>query len=629
MASAIHDIREMLGAVRTGHSLNLNRISEAIELADHLYGNESHWTGQTTLQHAAGVLQHLLPFEPDEDTIISCILHDVLEVGGMSLSELEEQFGSDVRSLVGGMHLLSHVTARGRRSSIEDLRLMLVTVSDDVRTVLMILCDRLQLLDCIDSLPSEERRPLCQDVLALFAPVAARLGIYSLKHQLEAKTFPVLYPDDAERIAEQILTIEEKYGEFLRGTVQDIQKYLEQQEVDARVLSRRKQPYSLFVKMKEKSLTHINDVYDFYAIRVIVGSVEDCYRTLGALHSLGRPLGNRFKDYISFPKPNGYQSLHTTILQLPHVPDDVMVEIQVRTEGMHRESEYGIAAHWSYKEQGSASKAFENMHFQQALSSQESLQSESGTQLMDHIFVLTPDGDIIELPEGATPLDFAFKVHTELGLSFRGARVNGEMVPITHQLENGDVVEVQRHKHPRPSSQWLQLLTLSSARAKLKRYLYEQERPQYIMHGRSLLNRELTKRQLPTLDSDLKLLRKYEGEVISYHQREDLLLKIGQDAEKASSLLHRLDALEGKIPSLEQEKEVTHSVSSKITSSNVVLDIPMPTRFAKCCKPDTGKRGRIVGIASRAGVVTIHRHGCGMLRNANPARRVRATWEEL
>ncbi|MDD5026660.1 MAG: HD domain-containing protein, partial [Candidatus Peribacteraceae bacterium] len=460
-----------------------DRVMRAFTLTRDLYKGEPHWTGMSVTEHVMGVLDLLLPFEPDEDAIAASILHHAFQIGhGITLIELEKQFGPAVRSMISGVHLLSNVTMQSRRHSIDDLRLMLISVSDDIRVILITLCDRCHVLDQLQDRPHEEEaKRIANDVLHLFAPVAARLGIYRLKHMLEQRAFPISYPSDAEKITEQLAAVEAKKGHFLERSTALLHKQLMRQGIEVEAESREKEPYSIFRKMRSKSLSHVEDVQDLFAVRLITGTPEECYRVLGFLHTMGRPVTNRFKDYIAFPKPNGYQSLHTTLLQLPGVPKDTFVEVQIRSAQMHREAKYGIAAHWSYKEFGAARRAVEQAQLHAMLSSQEPVGGPVGGQsLADNIFVLTPKGDVVELPEGATPLDFAFQVHTDLGLSFRAARVNGSVVSLDHELENGDVVEVQKYATPRPSPQWLQLVKMASSRSKLKRHLYAQRREELV-----------------------------------------------------------------------------------------------------------------------------------------------------
>ena len=426
-----------------GVTYNEARLQSAFQLAEQLYREREHWTEVPLVAHALGVAQLLAPFGPDEDTIIACLLQHALQTRAISLSEIEEQFGPDVRHLVSGIHLLSHVTMRGKRNSVEDLRVMLVSVSDDVRVILVVLAERQYALDHLFLLPPDEKKHLARDVLNLFAPVAARLGIHTFKQRLEALAFPVVYPDDAEAINVQLQQVRKKHGMFLPSAAEGLQAALAQQGIAAEVTAREKQPYSVFHKMRIKAMSQADRIPDLFGLRVLVHTEEECYQTLGFLHRMGVPMANRFKDYIAFPKPNGYRSLHTTLAKLHGVPEGVLVEVQLRTFAMHREAEFGIAAHWSYKEGGTAAQAMQRLQLHQVLTQQQALEG-GGTQpqLADHIFVLTPKGDIVELPEGATPLDFAFQIHTDLGLGFKGARVNGSIVPLSYELENGDVDSV-------------------------------------------------------------------------------------------------------------------------------------------------------------------------------------------
>ena len=612
--------------------VNSARLQKAWEVAMEAYQDEEHWDGESMMDHVLGVLSQLLPFQPDEDTIIACLLHEVLRCKYCSLQELEEDWGATIRSLVSGVHLLSHVTLKRRHQSVDDLRLMLMTVSDDVRTVLIILCDRAYMMSQVHDLPVEEARRISIDVLQLFAPVAARLGIYSLKQFLESRAFPIIYPTDAHHVRDQLEKVHTRFRDFMPAAISQVREALDSQSLTASIQFREKQPYSLFRKMQEKNLTHVLDVYDLYAVRVLVDSEAECYQALGVLHRLGRPVTNRFKDYIAFPKPNGYQSLHTTVLHMPGVPEECKIEVQVRTKEMDREALFGVAAHWMYKEGGLADRAAASAQLHAALSSQESIEGDGPqlTGLSDNIFVLTPQGDVIELPEGATPLDFAFVVHTELGLSFKSARVNGSIISADYRLENGDVIEILRHKEPHPTAQWMERLTMASSRAKLKRYLNAQNRPENLALGRKHVNALLKKRGLSELDTDLTLLKLVDGEPLSIQQREDMLVKIGQDSERASALLHRVDALADEFEAPSRPEEGAESVApTKANKESLRLesDLRMPVQFAKCCKPEEKPGSRLVGIVNRSGKVMVHRRVCRMVKNANPERKVKVEWE--
>ncbi len=603
-----------------------DRVGKAWNLARQWYGGHLHWAGMSLREHVIGVLRSLQPFEPDDDAVIACLLQHALELHATTLTELEEEFGVGVRSLVSGIHLVSHVSMRSRRRSIEDVRLMLLSVSDDMRVLLTVLCDRSFLLENLTKMSGADRRALCRDVLALFAPVAARLGIHSLKQRLELLAFPVMYPSDAERIAEQIDVLHRRHGDFLPLAARELEKSLREAGVQASVSGRQKQHYSIFAKMRSKGLSSIEGLNDLFALRVVVPTVDDCYRVLGHLHRMGRPVPNRFKDYIAFPKPNGYQSLHTTIARVPGVPEELFAEVQIRTPQMHREAEYGIAAHWSYKEGGSTRQSMQRVQLQQMLSSQQLLSAEGAKPvLVDHIYVLTPKGDVVELPEGATPLDFAFQIHSTLGITFRAARVNGSIVPLTYELENGDVVEILTHRTPQPSSEWLQLVKMASSRTRLKRYLHTAHRTEYIVAGKQLINEELKKRHLPVLDSDLSILRLQNGEPLTHAQREDLLMKLGQGSEKIGPLLRQFDLLRASFP-LETKPAPRIRLQRKDAIIQIEGGLSMPIRFAKCCAPTVADKPRILGIVTRGGDVVVHTHKCKQALRGNPERRVGVKW---
>jgi RelA/SpoT family (p)ppGpp synthetase len=609
-----------------GGTFNESRLRQAFALAESLYRGKEHWTEVPLIVHALGVAQMLAPFEPDEDTVIACLLQHALQTRQVSLADIEEQFGPTVRRLVAGIHLLSHITLGGRRNSIEDLRVMLVSVSDDMRVILIILCEREYALEHLFLLPSDDKKHLCRDVLNLFAPVAARLGIHSTKQRLENLAFPVVYPADAEHIAQQLQQVRGKVGNFLPQAAEELRLALAEQQITASVTAREKQPYSIFHKMRLKSLSEVSALPDLFGLRVLVSTEEECYRALGLLHRRGVPLANRFKDYIAFPKPNGYQSLHTTLAKLPGTPEGVLTEVQLRTVAMHREAEFGIAAHWSYKEGGTSEQAMQRAQLHQVLTQQQALEAGVGAaqSLADHIFVLTPKGDIVELPEGATPLDFAFQIHTAVGLGFRSARVNDAIVPLDYELENGDVVEVLTQRVPQPSSEWLQLLKMASSRSRLKRYLYSLHREEYVTKGREILNEELRRIHLPALDNDLTLLRSYDGRALAFAEREDLLMKLGQGTEKMSAIIQHVDALAPVRVLYLPKRKARFAVSS--IPIEVEGGVPMPLRLAKCCKPDAADQPDIVGTIARRGEVIVHRATCKMLKHGNPGRRIRAWW---
>ena len=551
-----------------------DRACGALNWATEQYAGKKHWTGLNLLEHTKSVLTLFLAFEPDEPAIIACILHHILDENRSTLDDVQRRYGPEVRMLVGGAHLLSHVTMENRRMSLEQLRSMFLEVSDDLSVILLTLCDKTSSLDSLDGVPAELRRRVSRDALSVFAPVASRLGIYSIKNALEAGAFPVLYPTDAEHIDEQMAQIHARYGDFLEAVALSLMQFLAKGGVVARIEGREKQPYSIFRKMQSKSISHIGELYDLFAFRVIVQSEAMCYQALGLLHRIGHPVTQRFKDYIAFPKPNGYQSLHTTLTQLQGLPEKVAVEVQVRTEAMHREAEFGFAAHWTYKE--TVDPAEQRRKISEALGFQQAIERGKTRALHDHIFVLTPKGDIIELPDGATPLDFAFHVHTDLGLSFRGARVNGATVPITYQLQNGDIVEILRYRDPHPSPRWSTLLKTASARTRLRRYLSERGTGGFLLDD------------VP--DVVAPVLRKPE------------------------------------MPVLKKKKD-PRPLPARSSAVRMEGDVQLPVRFAKCCNPQKAKtRGPLIGVVTRQGKVNAHAAACKLAKNATAGRRIGVFW---
>lgn len=608
------------------------RLQKAFRVASQVYDHRpfDQMERVTLLSHACGVLRIFVEFCPDEDALIACLLQHVLKCD-YAVQTLEEEFGRNVRDIVSRIHLLSHMSTTDWRRSVDDLKIMLVSVADDTRVLILKLCIQCYLIESLDELQSQVRMIHCRQSLQLFAPVAARLGIYALKYRLEERAFPVAYPTDAQAIGRQLELLHKAHGNFLKASLAHLRAFLAHEGVKCEVMAREKHSYSLFQKMQRKSITDIEKVTDLIAVRVVVPTLPDCYQVLGFLHRLATPISHRFKDYISFPKPNGYQSLHTSLIGLPGAPSNLMIEVQIRTADMHREAEYGIAAHWMYKEERTIQRSIGRMQLNDVLLRQQSVNRESGDnadlRLVDHIYVLTPHGDIIELPDGGTPLDFAFALHTDLGLKFKSARVNGGIVPISHKLENGDVVEILTHKHPRPALHWMEELATPSARSKLKAYFFSHNRAQFISRGRDALNDELKTRRLPGLDGELTILKTFDGHAQSMREREDLLVKIGMGSVRTSSLLNHLSL---QAPPAKKKNAPSSKVKAEIKQLIAIGDrsIDMPYRFAKCCSPNTAnpRPKHIVGFITRAGDISVHKDDCRMVKSANPDRKISVSW---
>lgn len=614
---------------------DFSRLQRAFDSAAAVYGSRSLELvpDLTLLDHAVETTAFLAEFCRDEDALVACLLQHVLKCPDASLPDIGREYGRAVRDMVSRIHLLSHLYTTDWRKSVDDMKIMLVSVADDVRVLLVALSVSCVMLRHLRQVKPEYRMRLCRQSLQLFAPVAARLGIYALKYRLEMSAFPECYPTDSQHIADQMKTIHSTHGRFLDDTAAALKEFLKKEGITADVMAREKQPYSIFQKMHSKSVTALEKITDLFAIRVVVPELSDCYQTLGHLHRLGTPISHRFKDYISFPKPNGYQSLHTCLLGLPHAPKDVMVEVQIRTQPMHREAEYGIAAHWMYKETkakvlgGATQLQLSDVLLKQHTVGADNAACPDDVTLVDHIYVLTPRGDIIELPDGGTPLDFAFVLHTDLGLRFKAARVNGSIVPISYKLENGDVVEVLTHKFPRPALQWMEELVTSSARSKLKAYFASHNRAQFVAKGKEMINAELKSRGEPSLDTELSAVAVQDGRTVPLREREEILLKVGMGSVRTSSVLR------GVQPRLKQPAKPSKSKKQLTVKDRVAVkgqQLSMPYRFAKCCSPDTAspKPEKIMGIVTRAGILSVHKDGCHMVKAANPERTLPMHWTE-
>ncbi|MEK7136783.1 MAG: TGS domain-containing protein, partial [Patescibacteria group bacterium] len=526
----------------------------------------------------------LLHLHPDAHTMIAALLQ--YAEGKEQMLSIERRFGKRTVRTITTLAMLERNWGKTPTYSTAYLRKMTEALSEDIRVLLVALHNRLHALEQPQSFDEKTRRTLAREVLDVFAPLSARLGVYSLKYALETLAFGILYPEEAQTIEQTLKNLRRQQGPFTSESARALKRTLLKEGRRAEIIGREKHPYSIFRKMQQKGTSKITDLHDLFGLRILVDSVEDCYQVLGFIHRIYRPILHHMKDYIAFPKPNGYRSLHTTILGLNARDASLPVEIQIRTHAMDEEAEYGIAAHWNYKEGGREEPQRQKV-WRERLRALQQLSKKSGSKenpsdvlnemLTDHIYVLTPQGDPIELPKGATPLDFAFRVHTDIGLCFKSAKVNGAIASLNRVLENGDMVEILKGAIPRPSQQWMQIVRTSDARAKLRTYFrLEQER--------------IT----PTLKQTLAGLSR------ATEQREWRTTKKKGKSIPARTLI-ALDA-----------------------------ETPLPHRFAKCCHPEApdAKHPPILGFITRGGIVTVHRKNCRMLRDANASRCITAAWRE-
>ena len=586
-------------------------------------------SGEPYLTHPLAVAELLAEMRLDPVTVAVGLLHDTVEDTLATEEEIRQEFGDEVVELVVGLTKLSKIEFRSREEQqAENFRKMLLAMSRDIRVLLVKLADRLHNMRTLEYMQEDSRRRISQETLDVYAPLAHRLGIYWMKEELEDRAFKEVYPEVYASIQERIQGSRVERETYMEEVIETLRTAIDETGVSSEVTGRLKEPYSLYRKMQEQNLT-IDQVYDLIAFRVIVdGTPTTCYETLGGVHSLWKPVPGRFKDYIAMGKPNGYQSLHTTVIG----PFGERMEIQIRTQEMHRVAEMGIAAHWKYKE-GSKPNASEErqlawirqlLEWQQQLADpNEFFETVRIDLFADEVYVFTPRGDVIALPAGATPIDFAYAVHTEIGHHCAGAKVNGQLVPLRHKLANGDTVEIIQSPHQKPRQEWLDLVVSGRARSNI-RHAVKTEQVERARHlGREILQRELGKRRLGFEKvSKAGKLDELASE-LKYANVDAMLQAVAYGRLEARKLAQRLAGTEeGAKPTLFQR---ALRVGARPGVVKVDGQEGVVVRFAKCCSPLPGDP--VEGFITRGRGVTVHARDCSKIFHLDPERRVPVEWE--
>jgi len=562
----------------------------------------------------------------DVESIVAALLHDAIEDsnGKVTFETIEKHFGKEIALIVDGVTKVSRINAPvgnvEQRKKLETIQKMLFAMAEDVRVIFVKLADRLHNMRTIDFVEDEEKkRYKAMETLEIYAPIAHKLGINVIKSELEDICFKVLYYEEYQKIKQMMAQKKVEREERIKIYVQQLSSALQEHNIDAKVEGRYKHYYSIWKKMIQKG-KDFNELYDLMGLRAIVKDVTTCYTTVGIVHNLWVPLPGRFKDYIAAPKSNGYRSIHTTVVTQFGEP----LEVQIRDVQMHEEAEYGLIAHWAYKEgEGKVDVKQKwilrisewRKELAQGLASVDDLKKELQ---MSEVFVLTPKGEIVHLPYGATPIDFAYAIHTEIGHHYAGARVNGKIVPIDYQLNNGDVVEIIVNKSsPGPSLDWLRYAKSPRTKAKIKRFFKEKEREKLIEQGKDVL-RQVAKRLNTSID---ELLQRDEiKRYLQSHQidEEEFITRLGDRTITQDELLVILGIKE--IPKKKQQRNQKKSSSSLVLVDGIdSLDI----HFAKCCHPIPGDK--IVAVSSKRGV-TIHRSNCQNVLGLGNDRKFPALW---
>ncbi|ADJ26648.1 (p)ppGpp synthetase I, SpoT/RelA [Dehalogenimonas lykanthroporepellens BL-DC-9] len=623
----------------------LNIIQAAYDFAAEAHQGQTRRSGEPYIEHPLAVAMELADLQLDTTAIAAALLHDVPEDSDIPLAGIEEKFGPDVARLVDGVTKLAKLSlaAPGEtrfsgnttyERQAENLRKMLVAMAEDLRVVFIKLSDRLHNMRTLDAMPSEKQKDIARETMEIYAPLAHRLGIWEIKWQLEDLSFRFLEPVRYKQLARLIAGKRAQREEFITKVINILKSEFENAGLKPEVNGRAKHIFSLHQKAEKYSAQgrHFDEIYDLLAIRVLVNTVNECYTALGAVHNLWHPIPGSFDDYIANPKPNGYQSLHTAVLSLNGTP----LEIQIRTYDMHRLAEYGVAAHWRYKEnERSTSHNEDRISWLRQLvdwhrdlaGAEEFLESVKTDIFNDQVFVFTPGGEIKDLPKGATPLDFAYRVHTELGHRCVGAKVNGKLVSLDYQLKNAEVVEiVTTRKNKGPSRDWLNpnlgYVKTSHAITKIRQWFKKQERTENIEKGREILEKEF--RHMGLKFPEIKnLTANY-----NYDSVDDFLAAIGYGGLSAHSVaLTQVPVVEApKAASVEPTVALSQSPGKVVNTGISVMGIgDILTKIAGCCQPLPGDD--IIGYVTRAQGVTIHRADChNVTKEDEPERLVQVAW---
>lgn len=611
-------------------------VEKAYAFAYQAHTGQRRESGESYITHPLGVAMILAELGLDLTTIIAGLLHDVVEDTAVTLEEIKEIFGEEIATLVDGVTKLSRLDfASKEEQQAETLRKMFIAMAEDIRVVLIKLADRTHNLRTLRYLDTYKQQEIARETMEIYAPLAHRLGIYKIKWELEDHAFRYMQPEAYYQLVNKLAKKRREREQFINRLINVLLKRLEAVGITAEIQGRPKHLYSIYHKMKEQK-KDFNEIYDLTAIRVIVDSVKDCYGALGTVHALWKPIPGRFKDYIAMPKPNMYQSLHTTVV----AAENELVEVQIRTWEMHRTAEYGIAAHWRYKEKITDEREFDQKlaWLRQLLEWQkdyrdarEFIENLKMDLFTDEVFVFTPRGDVIDLPAGSIPIDFAYKIHTDIGNRCTGSRVNGRLVPLDYVLKTGDMVEIITSKHGSPSRDWLNMVKSAQAKNKIRSWFKRERRDENIEKGREMLERENRR-----LDIDLRLLLKNElveevAKKFNLQSADDLYAAVGYGGISVQQVIGRLreeyrrqyGVKEKPLPEARPQRRSSGSAPGVIVEGidNILV------RIARCCNPVPDDA--ITGLVTRGRGVSIHRSDCPNLEpyRSTSGRLLEVTWE--
>jgi len=616
------------------------QLEKAYRFALSSHSDQYRKSGERFIEHPLAVATTLAELELDTDTLCAALLHDVVEDTSLTQAEIRVEFGDQIADIIDGVTKLERFKFASREEQqAENMRKMLIAMAKDVRVILIKFADRLHNMETISALPPDRRREIAEETLEIYAPLAHRLGISQIKWRLEDLAFQVLQPKRYQKIQRMVSERRVEREKFMAQVENQISEELKKSRVRAEVSGRVKHFYSIYEKMFNRGV-EFDEIMDLSAVRVIVDSVRDCYAALGVIHSMWKPVPGRFKDYIAMPKLNMYRALHTVVIGLEGRP----VEIQIRTREMHRTSEFGIAAHWLYKaskrkEQGSKVWLKRVMEWQQEMQDPtEFMRSLKIDLFQDEVFVFTPKGKLVSMPKGANPIDFAYHIHTEVGHRCVGAKVNGKMVPLTCQLQNGDIVEVMTSKTSTgPSQDWINMVETSRARNKIRQWFSRERRGDEIQEGKEALDRAMRKKGLPFQRREVSRVLAQVASEFHCTTVEDLHRLIGagnlSGNQVANKVAQYLGTQKGVIVPEREPESPRPGVEAEEARTGQRIRVHgiqgALVQVAHCCYPSPGDP--IIGFVTRGRGVSVHRHDCpnvqGLSREAD--RMIEVTWEEI
>ena len=603
---------------------DIKKIEEAFEFAKRLHDGQYRISEEPYIIHPVEVAKILVDLKADSHTVMAAFLHDILEDTDTKPEEIESRFGQDVLTLVQGVTKLGKLQFKSNEErQAENFRRLFIAMANDIRVIFLKLADRLHNMRTLNFMAAPKQQKIARETLDIFAPLANRLGIGKIKAELEDLSLRYLEPDKYFEIAQLVSQTKAEREMTVQLLIDQISKDVKKNGINAQITGRAKHYYSIYAKMKRLNIA-FHDLYDITAVRVIVDTEKECYEVLGLIHSQFKPIPGRFKDYIAMPKGNMYQSLHTSVIG----PRSKPLEVQIRTWEMHEVAEYGVAAHWRYKEKGSqkannpADMQFSWMrkmveYDKDMTSAEDYVNSVKLDIFSDQVFAFTPNGDVLDLPANATPVDFAYRIHSDVGHRTVGALVNGRIAQLDTKLNNGDIVEILTSKTPSPRLDWLNFVVTKQASSKIKQWFKKNNRESHIEAGRANLEHELTK----AIFDDYIKRGEFEkvAKQMNYQCAEDLFAALGYGETTTNKIINKLKRPEPKHP-----ESAFHTSNRKKSEKDIVGLEGLLYSFAKCCSPIPGEP--IVGVVTRSKGVTVHRIDCKTLENIQPERLMDIHW---